>query len=167
MIINYKRGSSQKKNFFFLSHISFSNMLMLDECICNIFFFLDESLLYKCLFVNRHWCVLAVPILWRNPFGYYVYKRKLINTLLTCLNEEEISLLIPFAIKFPNIDHSPLFEYGKFIRRIHQEDIRNEIICWLGISSVKNAFEDYRVQKLIAVVYNMIMRQGSNLQEFG
>ncbi|GET61684.1 uncharacterized protein OCT59_013008 [Rhizophagus irregularis] len=31
----------------------------------------DKNSLYSCLFVNRTWCVTAVPILWRNPNPHY------------------------------------------------------------------------------------------------
>src|SRR5256885_1816191 len=81
--------------------------------------------MYKYLFINRHWCILSVPILWRSPFETFSYLRpKLITTLLTCLNEDEIFLLVPFAINFPSNRFPPLFEYGKFIRKIHQNDVR-------------------------------------------
>ena len=33
-------------------------------------------------------------------------------------------------------------------------------------SNINSNFVDYRVRKLISVIYHMIMREGSNLQEF-
>src|ERR1051325_11728801 len=119
------------------------------ECFSNILYFLDEESLYKCLFVNRHWCRFSVIILWREPFNY-IYSRKfsgVINTLLSCLDENEISSLIPCRLNFNN--QIPLFEYGKFIRKIDHEN-----------------FQNCRFQKLANAIYHLIMRQGSNLQEF-
>ena len=133
-----------------------------DECFCDVLTFLDRKSLYKCLFVNRYYCKLSIPIIWRNPFStsfYYTRQFSLINTLLACLNENEISSLIPCAINFNN--QSPLFEYGSFIRKIDHNSCAKLIKIWL-----KTPFDqDCRVQKLVNAIYHVIMRQGSNLQE--
>ena len=88
-----------------------------------------------------------------------------INTLLACLDEDEISSLIPCAINFNN--QSSLFEYAKFVRKIdHSRCVRN-IETWLELSSrttINKYQRDCRVQKLVNVIYHTIMRQGSNLQ---
>ena len=94
------------------------------ECFSDIQYFLDNKTLYNCLFVNRYWCRLSVVILWREPFKYRHYINSqlntkfstVINTLLSCLDENEISSLIPCRLNFNN--QTPLFEYGKFIRKI-------------------------------------------------
>ncbi|CAB4393469.1 unnamed protein product [Rhizophagus irregularis] len=132
------------------------------ECFSNVLSFLDSQCLYNSLFVNKYWCSLSIPILWKDPFESICMRPKLINTLLSCLNEEEISSLIPYAINVPN-NQSPLFEYGKYIRKIRQTFVEQDIIYWL---SIRYYPQDNRVQKLIDVIYHMIMRQGSNLQEF-
>ena len=93
------------------------------ECFSNIQYFLDDKTLHKCLFVNRYWCRLSVIILWRKPFKYYncgniqlnTKYSTVINTLLSCLDENEISSLIPCRLNFNN--QTPLFEYGKFIKK--------------------------------------------------
>src|SRR3989442_634042 len=97
------------------------------ECISNVLSFLENETLYKCLFVNRYWCKLSVIKLWREPF-----KQKpdavVINTLLACLNEDEISSLIPCAINFNN--QTSLFGYGKFIRKINHGYCVEHILTW-------------------------------------
>ena len=68
------------------------------ECFGNILTFLDNVSLYKCLFVNRYYCKLSIPIIWRDPFIMPAPNDlSLINTLISCLNEEEISSLIPYT----------------------------------------------------------------------
>ena len=160
----------QKKLFFLISF----KMPLPHECFINIQCFLDNKSLYKCLFVNRHWCRLSVIILWREPFKY-IYPRgctnrngkfsTVINTLLSCLDENEISSLIPCRLNFNN--QIPLFEYGKFIRTIDHKNYASNIVTWF-----KNSIEldqddqddqDCRIQKLSNVIYHMITRQGSNL----
>ena len=137
-----------------------------DECFNIILFFLDNNkTLYKCLFINRYYCKFTIPLIWREPFiriprYYSIVNNSLINTLVSCLNEDEISSLIPCAINFNN-DQTPLFEYGNFVRKFCHDSCVSHVIAWLGKSS-----QDLRVQKLVNVIYHMIMRQGANLQEF-
>src|ERR1051325_614191 len=131
-----------------------------DECFSNVLSFLDDHTLYNCLFVGRHWCRLSVPMVWSNPFRSKS-KPSLINTLLACLGEDEISSLIPCAINFNN--QSPLFEYGKFVKIVAHGYFACIIKTWLESSSET---DDCRIQKLINAIYHMFMRQGSNLQEF-
>ena len=128
------------------------------ECLSEIFSFLDVNTSYNCLFVSRYWCRSSVPILWKDPFQYNSFK--IINTLLGCLNEGEISLLIPYSINF--INQTSLFEYGKFIKKINHKYCVESIITWLNMS---NNRWDCRIKKLVNVIYYMIMRQGSNLEE--
>lgn len=141
-----------------------------DECFGDIFSFLDNRSLYKCLFVNRFYCKLSIPIIWKEPFRPIYAKPKfplIINTLLVCLNEDEISSLIPYKIDIPR-NKPPLFEYGKYVRIIDQDFVRQNIITWLNPSEGYDVdkHQDYRVQKLMDVIYHMILRQGSNIQKF-
>src|SRR3954453_23449417 len=115
---------------------------------------------------KSYFCELSIPIIWREPFiRNKSHKLSLvINTLLACLNEDEISSLIPYAIKFTRNDRPLLFEYGKFVRNIDHEYFIENIEKWLEPSSGGELTDDYRVQKLSNIIYHMIMRQGSNLR---
>src|SRR3954469_8657213 len=106
-----------------------------NECLSEIFSLLDRKSLYKCLFVSRQYCKLSIPIIWKEPFRPIHLNRHslVINTLLACLDENEISSLIPCAINFNN--QSSLFEYGKFVRKIDIEYCTNNIVTWLKLSS--------------------------------
>src|SRR3954452_21755080 len=93
-----------------------------NECLSDVLSHLDSISLYKCLFVNRYYCRLSIPIIWRKPFkcnSRFKKSSSEINTLLACLDEDEISSLIPCEINFNN--QSTLFEYGKFVRKIDHE----------------------------------------------
>ncbi|EXX50221.1 uncharacterized protein OCT59_016507 [Rhizophagus irregularis] len=154
--------------------------LLPDECFNNILFFLDYKTLYKCLLVNRYYCKFSIPLIWRDPFIPPIpNKCSLINTLISCLNDEEISSLKSCLIYFEiNNNTPPLFEYGRFIRKIDHDYCVNHINSWIKSKSsnknIKNNNQDYynnnnkdsKVRKLTSIIYNMIMRKGSNLQEF-
>jgi hypothetical protein len=139
-------------------------LLLPDDELYEIFSFLDNQSLYNCLFVNRYFCNISIPILWKKPFNSDQYKppksSSVINTLLACLNEDEISSLIPYKISFSH--WLPLFEYGKFVRIIDHASCVDNIVDWL---KPLEPTEDCRVQKLVNVIYQTIMRQGSNLRE--
>ncbi|GBC06122.1 hypothetical protein RclHR1_06630011 [Rhizophagus clarus] len=146
-----------------------------DECFRDVLFFLDNKSLYKCLFVNRYYCKFSIPIIWKDPFTLPTPNNfSLINTLIACLNDEEISSLIPFAINF-NSQPPPLFQYGKFIRKVDHDYCVRHVLSWLISSSSQSygrvsmdasIYQDYRIRMLINVIYHMIMREGSNIQEF-
>src|SRR5688572_19042839 len=69
-----------------------------DECFSDVLSFLDGKTLYKCLFINRYCCKFAIPLIWKEPFFGPSTNSSLVTTLLGCLNEDEISSLIPCAI---------------------------------------------------------------------
>src|SRR5438045_8100985 len=119
---------------------------LLDECFSDVLSFLDKKSLYKCLFVNRYYCKFTIPLIWREPFIPIPKRFSLINTLLACFNEDEIFSLIPCAIKFNN-NQSPLFEYGKFVRRINHYYCVQFITIWLKLPH--NIDKDCSVRKLI------------------
>ncbi|RIB29381.1 hypothetical protein C2G38_2155451 [Gigaspora rosea] len=85
---------------------------------------------FSCLLVNRQWCKIIVPILWRQP----KFKNAgFIKICLLGLNAEEQRLLIPFKIKFPNTEKRLLFEYLSFIKEIHfNYNLANGIESWLS-----------------------------------
>src|ERR1044071_5725528 len=43
---------------------------LVEDCLRIIFIELesDQSSLYSCILVNRLWCRIAVPILWKHPY---------------------------------------------------------------------------------------------------
>ncbi|CAB5175940.1 unnamed protein product [Rhizophagus irregularis] len=115
-------------------------ILLPDECLNELLLYLDNKTLYKCLFVNRNYCRYAIPILWERPFKPSFMNSKhslIINTLLNCLDKEEITTLIPFQINITE-NRTPLFEYGKFIKIIDQEFVKQNIITWLNSTNGKD-----------------------------
>ena len=53
---------------------------------------------------------------------------------------------------------SSLFEYGKFIREINNDNLTKNIEVWLKYSNDEfDVDQECRVQKLVNAVYNMIL----------
>ncbi|KAF0562537.1 f-box domain-containing protein [Gigaspora margarita] len=80
---------------------------------CNDDYYRD---LFSCILVNRHWCRVAIPILWSEPEQHFK-DEIIIRTFLLTLNTEEQALLIPFKNILPN-GQKPLFEYTSYITSI-------------------------------------------------
>src|SRR5437763_16761807 len=79
------------------------------DCLVLIFNELqtDKNALYSCLLVNKEWCRLVVPILWKNhswrsPLKMYYGKEKLFNTILSWLPSSSNQLLSDNDIKLPS-----------------------------------------------------------------
>ncbi|KAF0523427.1 f-box domain-containing protein [Gigaspora margarita] len=99
-----------------------------DECLLEIFNNLQEGSLFSCLLVNRHWCIINVPLLWKTA-GNYLNKRSLIETCLLSLNTEEQSLISSQVI-LPN-HPKPSFEYTNFITSI-SDRLNVGIVDWFN-----------------------------------
>ncbi|KAF0461853.1 hypothetical protein F8M41_000348 [Gigaspora margarita] len=128
------------------------------ECLLIIFnnFQNDSKSLYSCLLVNRYWCRIVVPILWRN-IGEKLGNRKLINTCLLSLNAEEQVLLIPFKIFLSNYS-KPLFEYTSYTTSVCRY-LNGGIISWLNendYTEVKHRWECNTDTLVNAVKYSLI-----------
>src|SRR5437762_279984 len=95
-----------------------------EDCLRIIFTELenDKSSLYSCILVNRFWCRIAVPILWKTPFDFKkeTYLKwqpspshyKLFNTAIHLLPASSKQLLSDNNIELPSLhtlQNRPLF----------------------------------------------------------
>ena len=90
------------------------------DCLNLIFNQIDKKSLHSCLLVNREWCKIIAPILWKN-YSWCGYKEKLkkfSNTILSCLPSFSKQLLSDNDIKLPStvLSQSPLLNYISFCK---------------------------------------------------
>src|SRR5436305_14563579 len=80
------------------------------DCIILIFDQADKNSLYSCLLVNKEWCNIVVPILWKK-FSCYIMidekssqssEKKFFNTIFSCLPFYSKQLLSNNGIKLPS-----------------------------------------------------------------
>src|SRR5688500_12913828 len=77
----------------------------------------DKKSLYSCILVNREWCRIVVPILWKVTwYNDEKSERKLFNTILFCLPISSKQLLIDNGVKLQLslMTGQPLFKYISF-----------------------------------------------------
>ena len=81
------------------------------ECLSEIFKHLENDALRSCLLVNRFWCEVSVPILWKSIQNY--------NTLIACLPNESKEILNKneIILSTPN-SKPPLFNYIVYIKNL-------------------------------------------------
>ena len=75
----------------------------------------DRKSLHSCILVNREWCCLVVPILWKE-YSYYDENESIFfNTILSFLPPFSKQFLSDNDIKLPstNLLKPPLFNYIK------------------------------------------------------
>jgi hypothetical protein len=95
----------------------------------DIFFLIFEELqddsksLFSCLMVNRLWCEIIIPILWRNPWCYeinYSNKNYLFAIIASYLSDDIKESLTSQGIRLPSFSHqSLLFDYLSFCRNVN------------------------------------------------
>ncbi|CAB4407696.1 unnamed protein product [Rhizophagus irregularis] len=107
------------------------NLIIL-ECFDDIFsiFERDTKALYSFLLVNRFWCKIIIPLLWKYPFSI-TSKGKEIKTLSSLLTEEEKLEIIKEGINLPPKDFSSmLFNYALYIREYNTSTLYQSIEGW-------------------------------------
>ncbi|RIA92872.1 hypothetical protein C1645_820063 [Glomus cerebriforme] len=132
------------------------------DCLSLIFNELqtDKNHLHSCLLVNRKWCHLVVPILWKKH-PWYEENKKLFNTLFSCLPKQ---LLIDNDIRLPStILSKPSFNYISFCKYLKTENI-SEIIR--TIFAEQSSVGKYNKRNLLEQeICKLFIRQCKNIRE--
>ncbi|CAG8461884.1 14784_t:CDS:2 [Cetraspora pellucida] len=137
----------------------------------------DRKTLYTCALVNREWCRITIPLLWKNPIellhgpdDYYPYHRyrnnhvKLVDTYLSYLNNEERVKLIKNGFKLPLRIKPPIFDYISFLRYISNGDIQMISLFWclyfdaskIPVVNPLNSLSTKRKIKVTSSLWNLI-----------
>src|SRR2546423_6069047 len=80
----------------------------------------DKNSLHSCLLVDKTWCEITIPILWKNPFKFRLTnntKNVLFNVILLHLSKESKENLKNQEIDlFTETRQQPLFNYISFCK---------------------------------------------------
>jgi hypothetical protein len=88
----------------------------------------DTKSLHSCMIVNRTWCHLTVPILWRAPFKER--RSSLITTFIRCLDntsKEKLKLFKGFPLEALK---KPTFDYMYYLRELHYPTLFDSVKSW-------------------------------------
>src|SRR6266498_3169091 len=88
----------------------------------------DEKTLCSCLTVNKTWCEIIIPILWRDPWKYLKGEKLLLNLIISHLSDESKNNLIIQGVDFStNFYQRPLFDYISFCRHLNLNNLNKMI----------------------------------------
>ncbi|CAG8437325.1 4626_t:CDS:2 [Scutellospora calospora] len=90
------------------------------------------SYLLSCVLVNRHWCDIAIPILWRHPFERQWWSEpatKLLDIYISNFPREERNIFI--NDKFINKYEKPSRDYVLYLRSLKTENLGYATTNWL------------------------------------
>ncbi|PKC63897.1 hypothetical protein RhiirA1_537448 [Rhizophagus irregularis] len=100
----------------------------------------NKEYLASCLTVNKTWCEIVIPILWKNPWRYYLNNKKelsLLNTIVSHLLDEAGNGLSQHYNFFANSCKKPLFNYISFCKHLNLERIE-ELIKGTNINDIND-----------------------------
>src|SRR5437764_1156660 len=119
------------------------------DCLIFIFYQADKKSLYSCILVNKEWCNLAIPILWKEHSCRERSKNKFFTTILSCLSTSSKRFL--FDNEKNILLKSPLFNYISFCKFPEAEIINNilTIAVKKGINRGKLTFLEPEIYKNI------------------
>jgi hypothetical protein len=76
----------------------------------------EKKILYSCLLVNRTWCKIIIPILWKNPWNSRKFTRKgSYGIIISLLSNETREILRNQDIYVPT-SRRPLFNYVSYCK---------------------------------------------------
>src|ERR1044072_1051564 len=104
----------------------------------------DKNTLYSCLSVNKIWCEVIIPILWKNPWRHLNKRgrRPMLNVILSYLTDELKNNLKKEGIRISY--QRPLFDYISFCKHLSLQDINRIISVYKRAKrlSIKNVIFD-------------------------
>src|SRR6266508_4332535 len=88
----------------------------------------EKKSLYSCLLVNKTWCEIIIPILWKNPWDNLKSgKDKLFSVIISHLSDETRNYLSQEIDFLTNLYQKPLFNYISFCKHLNFNEIKRRI----------------------------------------
>ncbi|PKK74502.1 hypothetical protein RhiirC2_708830 [Rhizophagus irregularis] len=127
----------------------------------------DKNSLYSCLLVNKEWCNIVVPILWKEVSWYVDDKseKKLFNTILSCLSLTSKKLLNDNNIKLPIIKKPPIFNYISFCEFPEAEIVDNIIEMVFEELNDNDENDEDKRNLLEQEIYKLFVSQCEKIKE--
>ncbi|GBC04830.1 hypothetical protein RclHR1_00590016 [Rhizophagus clarus] len=123
---------------------------------------IEKRSLYSCLFVNRLWCEVAIPILWDNPWKFVIHNGLLLNVMILFLSKESQEFLKSQGIYIISAKHDkrPLFDYISYCKYINFRKIENFINN--GRSFGFN--EEYQNHAMKQEIYKLLINKSTKIK---
>ncbi|CAG8649313.1 13110_t:CDS:2, partial [Ambispora gerdemannii] len=121
--------------------------------------------LYTCILVNKQWCNIAIPHLWRHPFtsvrSHVQYKiLKIYLSLLDKSKQEKIKNELGFKFSYLS---TPTFNYASFLRHLDYAELISAIRSFHFISMEDEIFEENIIFMIFDLIRELFVTSGSRL----
>ncbi|CAG8456526.1 6029_t:CDS:2, partial [Acaulospora morrowiae] len=129
----------------------------------------DHEALHSCILVDRLWCRISMPILWRFPQNFSInhqnFWSKIVKPILSCMNTTSLELIKAIGCKLvDSIQRPPLFDYVGYMQKLTCCDVHN-IIEYILPELGRNE-NSILHNSLVERVYNLFLNGGSRLFYF-
>ncbi|CAG8767638.1 18150_t:CDS:1, partial [Cetraspora pellucida] len=135
---------------------------LMDIILCNLDG--DSNSLYSCALVNRHWCKISIPILWRDPFSFK-QNPTYISKYLSYLDDDDKLCLKEFKISILDDFPSSLFHYAKFLRVLDLSFLESKVRQWITFQNI--TLQRYSANAIIStLLLKLFIECGVSLSKF-
>ncbi|GBB86799.1 hypothetical protein RclHR1_13210006 [Rhizophagus clarus] len=125
------------------------------------YFHYDYKTLYSCILVNRLWCRLAIPLLWKDPFSIKFPKSyHFIEMYLYNLNDDNKAKLNEYVIYNDLFPSNTIFNYSRFIQRLNTFQVCYSVEKW--IATVRFSATEEQNSRYFMRIANLSHSQISN-----
>ncbi|POG67183.1 hypothetical protein GLOIN_2v1879318 [Rhizophagus irregularis DAOM 181602=DAOM 197198] len=127
----------------------------------------DHLALHSCIFVNRLWCRIAIPLLWEDPFSKKLKLPKNQNILepsLYKLNEDDKTRLNEFGINNETFSLNTLFNYSSFIKCLDTYTFVYSVKKWIKTKISVNIMESTKF--IFMLLIKIFIENGISLHTF-
>ncbi|RIA88657.1 hypothetical protein C1645_877231 [Glomus cerebriforme] len=132
LIEKYKAKGIVKKYDDALSEFAFEDFEWLNKDVLYLIFEelkVDKRTLHSCLLINKSWCEIIVPILWKDPWKYCWTRngKLLLNVIISHLSEQQRDNLGQHFNFLTKSYKKPLFNYVSFCKHLNFNEIKRII----------------------------------------
>ncbi|RIA92269.1 hypothetical protein C1645_874901 [Glomus cerebriforme] len=118
----------------------------------------DKNTLYSCLSVNKTWCEIIIPILWKNPWKYLKEGNEilLLDVIISHLSDESKNNLGQHFNFLINSYQKPLFNYIRFCKHLNIKAIN-----WIIVNKLVIYLEYNHIKMLRNEIFNLFINENT------
>ncbi|KAF0541529.1 hypothetical protein F8M41_005299 [Gigaspora margarita] len=125
--------------------------------------------LYSCALVSRHWCKMAVPILWQDPFSSD-RSPLFISKYFSSLGEDD-KFILKECLKERGINEecsNTLFDYARFLKVLDIRSLESKVRKWIRITFKligSKLFYETDMYYIINLLFKLFIESGATLHK--
>ncbi|RIB16169.1 hypothetical protein C2G38_2190689 [Gigaspora rosea] len=118
--------------------------------------------LHSCALVNRHWCKMSIPILWRDPFSF-MENQAIISGYFSSLDDDGKLILKEYGI-IPNFPNT-LFHYARFLKVLDLSHFGYRVEQWIDfqLSNIEKNAKNKLKYDITNLLFKILIKSGATL----